>query len=111
PQVAFINDPVAGVNYALNQKDRTATKSNWIPRGHGPRPGPPPDVAQGLPRRPHAAATQNIRTESLGRQTVEGIPADGTRTTITIPAGQMGNELPIQIVTERWYSPDLQTEV
>jgi hypothetical protein len=47
----------------------------------------------------------------LGRQTIEGVPADGTRTTMTIAAGQMGNEQPIQIVTERWYSPDLQMEV
>jgi len=58
-----------------------------------------------------AAARQNIKTESLGRQTIEGVPADGTRTTMTIAAGQWGNEQPIQIVTERWYSPDLQTVV
>jgi hypothetical protein len=30
---------------------------------------------------------------------------------MTIPAGQMGNEQPIQIVTETWYSPELQTVV
>jgi hypothetical protein len=58
-----------------------------------------------------AAARQDIKTESLGRQTIEGVPADGTRTTMTIAAGQMGNEQPIQIVTERWYSPDLRTVV
>jgi hypothetical protein len=115
PQVVFINDPVAGVNYALNPKDKTASRSNWMPRGFGGRggrgAGPPPDAALARLRRPHGAANQNIRTESLGRQTIEGVPADGTRTTLTIPAGQMGNELPIQIVTESWYSPDLQTEV
>jgi hypothetical protein len=55
------------------------------------------------------ANSANVKTESLGRQTIEGVPADGTRTTLTIPAGQMGNEQPIQVVTERWYSPDLQT--
>ncbi|HXW16044.1 MAG TPA: hypothetical protein VEN79_16170, partial [Terriglobia bacterium] len=48
---------------------------------------------------------------SLGRQTVEGVPAEGTRSTITIPAGQIGNEQPIQIVRETWYSPDLQVVV
>jgi hypothetical protein len=46
--------------------------------------------------------------ESLGRQLISGVPADGTRTTITIPAGQIGNAQPIQIVSETWYSPDLQ---
>lgn len=50
-------------------------------------------------------------TESLGKQTIEGVVAEGTRTTVTIPAGKIGNELPIQIVTEKWYSPDLQTVI
>jgi TonB family protein len=49
--------------------------------------------------------------ESLGKQSVEGIEAEGTRTTITIPAGAMGNERPILIVSERWYSAELQTVV
>ena len=57
------------------------------------------------------ANNPNVKTETLARQTIEGVPADGTRTTFTIPAGEMGNELPIQVVTERWYSPDLQTFV
>lgn len=55
-----------------------------------------------------ATGETGVKTESLGRQTIEGIPADGTRTTRTIPAGQIGNEQPLQIVTETWYSPDLQ---
>lgn len=46
--------------------------------------------------------------ESLGRQVIEGIEAEGTRTTMTIPAGQIGNDLPINIVSEQWYSPELQ---
>jgi len=54
---------------------------------------------------------QNVKTESLGTQTIEGVVAQGTRTTLTIPAGQMGNEQPIQIVTERWYSSDLQATI
>ena len=116
PQVVFINDPVAGLNYALNTKDRTATKSTWTPRGRGGPGATPPDQAQaGPPRRGPGPArgpnSQNIKTESLGRQTIEGVQADGTRITLTIPAGQMGNELPIQVVTERWYSADLQTEI
>jgi TonB family protein len=48
-------------------------------------------------------------TESLGKQIIEGVEAEGTRTTITLPAGMMGNERPINIVSERWYSPELQT--
>jgi hypothetical protein len=121
-QVVFINDPVAGVNYALNVHDKTATKSIWIRGGRGdsqqPRPdrgapgrgdasnGPPPGGRSG-----RGEAGQNVKTESLGRRTMAGLPADGTRTTFTIPAGQTGNEQPIQIVSETWYSPDLKAPV
>ena len=54
---------------------------------------------------------ENTKKEDLGTQTVEGVPATGTRVTRTIPAGQIGNERPIEIVDERWYSKDLQAFV
>ncbi len=50
-------------------------------------------------------------TESLGTQIIESVEATGTRTTLTIPVGQIGNEQPLKIVTERWYSPLLQMVV
>jgi len=105
PPVIFISDPVAGVNYALSPASKTASRS--VTGGRGPlgrgermRGGPPPADRQ-----------QNTRTESLGSKTVEGLTAEGTRTTVTIPAGQEGNEQPMQTVTESWYSPDLQIVV
>lgn len=49
--------------------------------------------------------------EQLGKQIIEGVEAEGTRTTITIPAGEIGNERAIEIVSERWYSPELQLVV
>jgi hypothetical protein len=49
--------------------------------------------------------------EQLGKQIIEGVEAEGTRTTVTIPAGDIGNERPIEIVSERWYSPELQLVV
>jgi hypothetical protein len=49
--------------------------------------------------------------EDLGKQTIEGVVAEGTRTTVTIPAGEIGNERAIEIVSERWYSPELQLVV
>jgi hypothetical protein len=54
---------------------------------------------------------RNSRTESLGKQNIGGVEADGTRTTVTIPAGEIGNERPIEIVSERWYSTELQIVV
>jgi len=49
--------------------------------------------------------------EQLGKQFIEGVEAEGTRTTLTIPAGEIGNERQIEIVSERWYSPELQLVV
>ena len=51
------------------------------------------------------------RKESLGKQKFEGVEAEGERTVNTIPAGAIGNERPIEIVFERWYSPELQTVI
>ena len=44
---------------------------------------------------------------SLGTRMIDGVTADGTRTSGVIPAGKIGNEKPITIVSERWYSPKL----
>ncbi|HUB78957.1 MAG TPA: hypothetical protein VMB03_09185 [Bryobacteraceae bacterium] len=101
PTVIFISDPVAGVNYALNPASKTASKSLAGGRGAGGRGG---RMRGGPPPREE----RNVKTESLGSKTVEGVTAEGTRTTITIPAGQEGNEQPIETVIESWYSPDLQ---
>ncbi len=49
--------------------------------------------------------------EQLGTTFMEGVAVEGTRTTVTIPAGQIGNEQPINIVSERWMSPDLKVLV
>jgi hypothetical protein len=48
-------------------------------------------------------------TQELGKQLIEGIEAVGTRSVVTLEAGAIGNELSIRIVSERWYSPELQT--
>ena len=47
-------------------------------------------------------------TENLGQQIVEGVMAEGTRTTTVIPAGGVGNAQPITVLAEQWFSPDLQ---
>jgi len=51
------------------------------------------------------------QTEDLGAKTMEGVNVTGTRVTRTIPAGQIGNDKPLSIVTEVWTSPDLKTVV
>ncbi len=52
-----------------------------------------------------------VNTEDLGLQSMEGVQVTGIRTTRTIPAGEIGNDRPISIVTEVWTSPDLKTIV
>jgi hypothetical protein len=49
--------------------------------------------------------------ESLGTQTMEGLVVEGTRITMTIPEGAIGNDRPIKTVIEQWFSPDLQLYV
>jgi hypothetical protein len=86
----------------------------------GTRVAPPPGAVEHFEMRTEGAAGFAIRTktspgnevkEQLGKQLIEGVEAEGTRTTITIPAGEIGNERPIEIVNERWYSPELQLVV
>jgi hypothetical protein len=58
-----------------------------------------------------SAAVGTTVREDLGRQNVEGVAASGSRSTTTIPAGAIGNEHPINVVSEQWFSPDLQVLV
>ena len=75
-----------------------------------PPPMPPLPPMDG-PKVLMTDAQGQATTEDLGSQTMEGVFVTGVRTTRTIPAGQIGNEKPISIVTEVWTSPDLKTVV
>jgi hypothetical protein len=132
-----IVDPVAGVRYVLDPSSKTARKMIlpsplrsgaaggkvdhragtaikedrvMVLRGPG-EPGA--DVMFGNvfvntevgPGGPESA------TDSLGDQTFDGIHATGTRVSTTIRAGQMGNEQPIVVTSERWYSPELKATI
>jgi hypothetical protein len=109
-QTVFINDPVAGVNYVLDPQERTARKMT-MPRREEMRERMA-RARSGMQKKAAAPANRpQPRVESLGKQMIEGVEAEGTRTTITIPAGEIGNERPIEIVSERWFSRDLQTVV
>jgi len=54
------------------------------------------------------AGVGDEKTEQLPERTIEGVRATGVRRTTTIRAGAIGNELPIEIVSEEWRSPDLK---
>jgi hypothetical protein len=100
PRAVLINDPVAGAHYVLHPNEKTADKMQFHAH-HG----------QGRGEQKWKKGNDNVTTTPLGTQTINGVSAEGTRVTRTIPAGEMGNEKPILIVTERWRSPDLQIDV
>ncbi|MCM3879854.1 MAG: hypothetical protein ND807_07085 [Vicinamibacterales bacterium] len=124
-----ITDPEAHTMIILNMKDKTAQKMPAPNVRFTTKMGVAGEPAGGTfemalpPPAPGGANTQMIYRaeqsgpmskpviESLGKQFVEGVEAEGTRTTSTIPAGQVGNELPISVVSERWFSPDLKVLV
>jgi len=101
--LAFIDDPVAGGSFVLDLTKRSVTRMPWRQA--------PPNGPAGRGNQQSRLANPNLKTESLGRQTIAGVLAEGTRTTQTIPAGQIGNTLPIQVVNERWYSQELQAVI
>ena len=140
PKMAFINDPVDKVNYILDLNNKTAEVVKLPSPGPGnggmamvvgsggaksaAGAGPEPVTVQkrvliagaGSPGVEQRVWVNNdnaaeVKTESLGTQTIEGVSATGTRTVRTIPAGEIGNERPLEITSEVWTSPDLQTVV
>lgn len=70
-----------------------------------------PATGFGIASLPAETAGVYEPAEELGEQIVEGLLVKGTRMTDTIPAGAIGNERPIEVVTERWYSEDIDAIV
>jgi hypothetical protein len=68
----------------------------------------PPDVPFGVVFNSKKYESQ---TEHLGTRDFEGVSAEGQLTKTTIPAGAIGNERPIEITYEKWYSKDLEMVV
>jgi len=129
-KLVFINDPVAQMSYVLHP-DHTAEKMPLM-KGPAAMPGGGPGVstmvttagatalstsvvrinlAPNMAPAKEAAGMPKPTVESLGQQTMEGVQAEGTRTTSVIPAGAIGNEQDIKIVSEIWCSNDLQTTI
>ena len=135
PKTVFINDPVAKTSYALNLNNQSAQvlKAGRVGTGasmavgmgggkhtamiSGPviserrlefSDGPNAGVEQRIVVMNPAGDAGQVKTESLGTQVIEGVTAEGKRVTRTIPAGQIGNERPLEVTSEVWTSPDLQ---
>jgi hypothetical protein len=104
----MIFDPVASTGYALHPDSKVAEK---LPTRPGGGKNPAQMEAKFEARMQQEIANGTLKKDDLGTQTIGGISAQGTRYTRTIAAGQIGNDKVILIVSERWYSPDLQVVV
>lgn len=109
-KMVMISDPVAGVHIMLDDDNKVAHKSAFHAHtGNGASADSasnPHGREQDRMQKEEAAGL--LKKESLGTQVINGVTAEGTRTTHIIPVGQIGNEKALQIVSERWYSTDLQ---
>lgn len=95
----IFHDPTKGVSYLLNARNHTV-------RQMVPRPAKRDEALVAAPAKPARPIV-----EDLGTQTIEGLVVEGKRTTHVIPAGALGNDRPMEIVTERWFSKELGINV
>jgi hypothetical protein len=134
PAPVFVNilDPVAGFRYQLNSNTKVALRFATPARPAAPTAQPPTVVTGGLA--PPAVAgvvgsgkltaadravslggasgnPPKTTSESLGTQLIDGMTAEGTRTTTTWPVGTVGNDREIIVTHDRWFSKQLQVEV
>ncbi len=123
PRLIVIADPVAQVEYLVDTARGTVRKTHVPPglaearrRATGtesrfgvlmPTSAAHRRTAEGEQAQPPPAP----KREKLEAQSIEGVMAEGTRTTVTIPAGEFDNELPLEITHEQWYSPELKMVV
>ncbi len=129
-----IFDPVANVRFIINPSSKTAQRMTFssgsaegavIVNGQGFSQTFKKQIETELAaQKSHIVVLPNLtattvgggfnngrsagKDESLGTRNIEGVEAEGTRTVTTIEAGTIGNERPIEIVYERWYSKELQ---
>jgi hypothetical protein len=132
PSLIEINDSVSGAHYTLDEQRHIAHRFSFptaLPapppasntastRGTtllalSPSPGavPNPAFAQAAPAIDAQRDKSQTSHESLGTQTIEGILAEGRRTTTVYPVGAIGNDRPVTVVRESWMSPELKVVV
>ena len=123
-KVVFISDPAAHTDYILNpdeQRARIVKRDNmkvFTLDGAGNDKAESgikvklrSALEQGLKKEQWVESSKQVKREQLGTQVMDGVTVEGTRETVTIAAGQIGNDRPIEIVSENWYSQDLHALV
>jgi len=113
--VVVIYDPVAGFRYTLDPINHVAHRQ----KVHAFAPPASKNLASAPVSAPQAAPVQasasglrrTISQDSVGTQLINGVQAQGHRTIETIPTEAEGNDRPITIVSETWFSPELKLTV
>jgi hypothetical protein len=120
PRLIVIGDPVAQVEYLVDTARGTMRKTPVSPRLREARRSmsgtessfgvlmPTSAAHRRMAEGDQAAPPPAPKREKLEAQEIEGVLAEGTRTTVTIPAGEFDNEQPLEITHEQWYSPELR---
>lgn len=96
--------------FTYTRRETTTSETNGTGTGMGIGTGAAGDIMSAM----SAARTKMLLRkpgEPLGKQMVEGVNAEGTRNVSTIEIGAIGNDRPIQVTGESWYSDELQMVV
>jgi hypothetical protein len=122
--IVTIRDPVAGVGYLLEMRNRIAHRFAGENDGKPSTASGISSTTSGNSSSGSGAVTATVTdhpsakiepikqsSEPLGTQTIEGLAAEGTRTTYTIPADTQKNGKELRIVTETWHSSELKTMI
>jgi len=115
PKLIVISDPVGKAEYLLQPGDLTVRTLKHevvkIDRRNGDPGEPRQIIREKLGSEPSGESPKQAKHEDLGTQVIEGVNCQGRRETVTIPAGAVGNDRPLEITSENWYSPDLRAVV
>ncbi len=113
--IVFIRDPVAQRSYVLQPRQQAAVVAS-LGRSEDKRAAELMDrQAQEIERTAKESVAgregSRVEVEDLGVRVIEGVKARGRRERQTIPIGTGGNDRPLPVVSEVWYSEELQAIV
>lgn len=102
-----INDPMSGERYILLPQQKTADTLPW--RSGGAMAPPIPAARISLPGLSFARGSSDADSKAvpLGEKLIEGIRVVGTQLEHTVAANVVGNQKPITVTVEQWFSPEL----
>lgn len=125
PAIVQITDPVAGYIYTLDTARRIAHRVVAPPPPGGPQTGNPDRMPIRAASRAGTAGSlggtftpsvrqttdgqgHQVTIEELGTKAIDGILVEGTRRTTVYPTGSQGNDRPLKVIVESWWSPDVK---